>query len=96
MENAVAYKKQNSKAESNVQRKKRASNAIIFAILCALVVVFLYPILFIIINSFKGKFFISENPFALPTAQTFAGFENYINAEIDFDNTKIILSLNAL
>ena len=79
MENAVAYKKQNSKAESNVQLKKRASNAIIFAILCALVVVFLYPILFIIINSFKGKFFISENPFALPTAQTFAGFENYIN-----------------
>ena len=79
MENAVAYKKQNSKVESTVQRKKRASNTIIFIILCALVVVFLYPIIFIVINSFKGKFFISENPFALPTAQTFSGLTNYIN-----------------
>ena len=48
-------------------------------ILCALVVVFLYPIIFIVINSFKGKFFISENPFALPTAQTFSGLTNYIS-----------------
>ena len=30
MENAVAYKKQNSKVESTVQRKKRVSNTIIF------------------------------------------------------------------
>ena len=52
---------------------------IIFIILCALVVVFLYPIIFIVINSFKGKFFISENPFVLPTAQTFSGLTNYIN-----------------
>lgn len=29
MENAVAYKKQNSKVESTVKRKKRASNTII-------------------------------------------------------------------
>ena len=79
MENAVAYKKQNSKVESTVQRKKRASNTIIFIILGALVVVFLYPIIFIVINSFKGKFFISENPFALPTAQTFSGLTNYIS-----------------
>ena len=79
MENAVAYKKQNSKVESTVQRKKRASNTIIFIILCALVVVFLYPIIIIVINSFKGKFFISENPFALPTAQTFSGLTNYIS-----------------
>ena len=79
MENAVAYKKQNSKVESTVQRKKRASNTFIFIILCALVVVFLYPIIFIVINSFKGKFFISENPFVLPTAQTFSGLTNYIN-----------------
>ena len=39
----------------------------------------LYPIMFIVINSFKGKFFISQNPFALPTAETFAGLTNYIN-----------------
>ena len=72
-------KKSSSIVESTVSRKKSTGNTIIFIILCALVVVFLYPIMFIVINSFKGKFFISQNPFALPTAETFAGLTNYIN-----------------
>ena len=60
-------------------RRKKTGNSIIFLILCALVVVFLAPILFIVINSFKGKFFISDNPFAFPTPETFVGITNYIN-----------------
>ncbi|MBQ7066991.1 MAG: carbohydrate ABC transporter permease [Lachnospiraceae bacterium] len=51
----------------------------IFAFLCVLVVVFLYPIAFIFINSFKGKFFISNDPFSLPDGETFVGIDNYIN-----------------
>ena len=51
--------------------KKKTSNVIIFCILCLLVVAFLTPIFFVLINSFKGKLFISNNPFALPTAETF-------------------------
>ena len=65
--------------KNSVPRKKSKGNNVIFLILCALVVVFLTPILFIIINSFKGKFFISDNPFAFPTAETFVGLTNYIN-----------------
>lgn len=65
--------------QTAVSRKKKPGNVITFLILCALVVVFLAPILFIIINSFKGKFFISDAPFALPTAETFVGITNYIN-----------------
>ena len=79
MENVITHKKSSSIVESTVSRKKSTGNTIIFIILCALVVVFLYPIMFIVINSFKGKFFISQNPFALPTAETFAGLTNYIN-----------------
>ena len=79
MENVITHKKSSSIVESTVSRKKSTRNTIIFIILCALVVVFLYPIMFIVINSFKGKFFISQNPFALPTAETFAGLTNYIN-----------------
>lgn len=45
--------------------KKKTSNVIIFCILCVLVVAFLTPIFFVLINSFKGKLFISNNPFAL-------------------------------
>ena len=52
---------------------------IIFCILCLLVVAFLTPIFFVLINSFKGKLFISNNPFALPTAETFVGLTNYVN-----------------
>ncbi|MCC3870377.1 carbohydrate ABC transporter permease [Terrisporobacter mayombei] len=59
--------------------KKSRGNSITFLILCALVIVFLAPILFIVINSFKGKFFISDNPFAFPTPETFVGITNYIN-----------------
>ena len=51
--------------------KKKTSNVIIFCILCLLVVAFLTPIFFVLINSFKGKLFISNNPFALPTEETF-------------------------
>ena len=65
--------------KNSVPRKKSKGNNVIFLVLCALVVVFLTPILFIIINSFKGKFFISDNPFAFPTSETFVGITNYIN-----------------
>ncbi|UEL49564.1 carbohydrate ABC transporter permease [Terrisporobacter hibernicus] len=65
--------------QNAVPRKKGRGNSITFLILCALVVVFLAPILFIVINSFKGKFFISDNPFSIPTPETFVGITNYIN-----------------
>lgn len=64
----------------NKPRKKMSiSDSIIFIVLCSLVVVFLAPIAFIVVNSFKGKFFISDAPFALPTSETFVGLTNYIN-----------------
>ena len=62
-----------------VKQKKSLSNNMIFLLLCALVVVFLAPILFIVVNSFKGKFFISDNPFSFPNSETFVGITNYIN-----------------
>lgn len=49
-----------------------------YVLLFALVVVFLGPIVFIIINSFKQKFSIATDPFALPLGEMWAGFDNYI------------------
>lgn len=63
---------------SKVKQKMSAGQWGIFCLLCVLVVVFLYPILFIIINSFKGKLFISKDPFSIPTGETFVGIDNYI------------------
>ncbi|MFW5650429.1 MAG: carbohydrate ABC transporter permease [Acetivibrio ethanolgignens] len=48
---------------------------IIFAVLSIL---FLAPILIVFMNSFKGRLFISQAPFALPTAETFSGLTNYV------------------
>ena len=60
----------------------KLANKIIFVFLCVMTVFMLYPILFIVINSFKGKFFISKDPFALPTGETFVGITNYVNGLI--------------
>jgi len=62
-----------------MRKTKKTSDVILFCVLCFIVVAFLLPILFVVMNSFKGKLFISDNPFALPTAETFAGLTNYVN-----------------
>ena len=59
--------------------KKSVADWLIFAILCILVVAFLAPIVFVALNSFKGRLYISDAPFALPDAETFAGLANYKN-----------------
>lgn len=48
-----------------------------YVVLVFLTIVFLGPLLFILMNSFKGKFAISSDPFALPTGEMWAGLSNY-------------------
>ena len=59
--------------------KKKVTNSIIFVILTILAIVFMYPLVFILNNSFKGKFFISADPFGMPNEETFVGITNYVN-----------------
>ncbi|MDK8275426.1 MAG: carbohydrate ABC transporter permease [Varibaculum cambriense] len=49
----------------------------LYIILIALTCIFLGPILFVFMNSFKSKFELSNNPFGLPIGDTFVGLENY-------------------
>ena len=62
-------------------RDKKGSGlgwTIFFSIVCAL---YMYPIVMVVLNSFKQERFISTGTsFDLPTAETFAGFQNYIAA----------------
>ena len=58
---------------------RHASDTIIFALLVILATVFLIPIALVVMNSFKSRLFISSAPFALPSEETFVGFENYLN-----------------
>jgi raffinose/stachyose/melibiose transport system permease protein len=59
--------------------QKRFQNNILFVFLSVLAVLYLTPVLIVLMNSFKGRFFISDTPFALPNSQTFAGIENYFS-----------------
>lgn len=58
---------------------KRASALFTFVALSILAFVFLIPIGLVVMNSFKSRFYISSQPFAFPSSETFAGFGNYIN-----------------
>ena len=61
-----------------MRRRETLQKTVLFSLLCILVVVFVTPIFFVLMNSFKGRFFISDRPFALPLGELFAGVENYI------------------
>lgn len=60
-------------------KRKHAADMIFTVLLIALAAVFLIPIFLVLLNSFKSRIYISSAPFAFPTGETFAGFENYIN-----------------
>lgn len=60
-------------------KRKHAADMIFTMLLIALAAVFLIPIFLVLLNSFKSRIYISSAPFAFPTGETFAGFENYIN-----------------
>ena len=48
-----------------------------YTILVLLTLVFVGPLFFILMNSFKGRFFISSSPVALPIGDYFVGLTNY-------------------
>ena len=61
--------------------KKKVGNTILVVILTILSLLWIYPVFMILINSLKKESAISTGSvFKLPTAETFAGLENYINA----------------
>jgi raffinose/stachyose/melibiose transport system permease protein len=59
--------------------KNRFRDNLVFIFLLILSLAFLAPILIVLMNSFKGRFFISNAPFAFPNAQTFVALQNYFS-----------------
>ena len=69
-----------AKKESMVLREvSTGTEKIMILVLTILALIFIMPIAVVVMNSFKGKLYISSAPFELPTAETFAGLENYMN-----------------
>ena len=65
------------KKTSTFHAEKRA-HTILTIFFTVLAVAYLYPILLVLINSFKKNAAINLNTFALPNSETFMGWQNYI------------------
>lgn len=62
----------------NTKHSKRGIG-FFYAILVVLTAVFIFPILLVLINSFKSRLYVSTTPFSFPAGDMFVGLENYIN-----------------
>lgn len=60
-----------------MDQKNRLQDYLTVFGLTALAILFVAPMLIVLMNSFKGRFFISDAPFALPNSQTFVELTNY-------------------
>lgn len=58
---------------------KSLKNFILYFFLSVSALIFVFPIIIVVINSFKSKLFITSDPFSLPDGISFAGLENYIS-----------------
>jgi len=62
-----------------MKAQRKLQDNVIFIFLFILAILILAPMLIVLMNSFKGRFFIADTPFALPDTQTFAGTKNYFS-----------------
>lgn len=58
---------------------EKRKNPIILTALVIAALIFIAPVFIVLMNSFKGQFYISDTPFRLPTTETFVKFINYTN-----------------
>lgn len=58
--------------------KKNACD-ITYVVLACLTFIFIFPILLVLMNSFKSRLYVSTVPFTWPAGKMFVGLENYIN-----------------
>ena len=72
-------------------RRERFSKTLITILMAAISIVYVSPIFIVLMNSFRTKTAISASPFTFPNAQTFYGFDNYIQG-MTFGNYPFYMS----
>ena len=75
-----------------MKRKKNKNllstiGTIFFSILCLL---YVFPIVVIIINAFKKKVYINDQPFSIPNEETYSGFKNFMEAINKYEFIKAV------
>ena len=62
-----------------MRSKKEGYKNVLTVIFSVISVAYVFPVVLVLINSLKKKTSINLNPFALPNAKSYVGFDNYIN-----------------
>ncbi len=62
-----------------MRSKKESYKNILTVIFSVISIGYVFPIVLVLINSLKKKTSINLNPFALPNAKSYVGFDNYLN-----------------
>ena len=60
-----------------MKKKKLIANIIKTIVICGLLVLYIVPFIFVVVNSFKERKDVTANPLALPASFS---FDNYIEA----------------
>ena len=61
----------------SAERRRKTILSVVLAFICIL---YILPVLAVVVNSFKLNTYVKTETFALPTAESFAGWANYIKA----------------
>lgn len=59
--------------------KNKKGNIVLTVLFTLISLLWIFPIIEVVLNSFKRKAYISREPFGLPTGKMFEGLKNYIN-----------------
>ena len=77
---------------STTLSKQRRVKALLTAVMTVVSVVYVLPVLSVLVNSFKKNTFVKTDTFALPNAESYAGFANFIKG-MTFGNYPFIKSV---
>lgn len=64
------------------EKKITTGNIVSLVFLFLISLLFIAPILLVLLNSFKGKLYVLNSPFAFPGAESFVGFSNYVHGMV--------------
>lgn len=80
--------------EKQPKKKQTLGMKILTIVFSVISIFYVSPLFIVLMNSFKFKTDISDNPFAFPNAETFYGFQNYIKGMTfgNFSFWKVVLT----
>ena len=65
-------------AIENVKPKKKKSKIILTIFFTLVSIFYVFPVFMVLVNSFKANTFVKTETFAMPNAESFVGFDNFI------------------